>query len=265
MKKILTLLALFALLVPFQSTQAVDVLSNYDRITAHRGSSGSAPENTLSAVLQAAQDGAGYAEIDVQMSVDGVIVLYHDRKLSKLGIDRNVTDMRYDEMLTADIGGWFSADFSGERIPTLDLIMEAAYPRIKLNIELKMYDPLSPLPEAVANMIMQKNFIDRSIVTSFDLQAIERVKQVNPAIRTGLIISRKKAITTKIWTSNIDILSVKSKLVDRKLVKQASSSGKELHAWTVNKKSEMRRLLRFDIASIITDYPGDLYQIVKRR
>jgi len=264
-KQTILLLSLFTLLIPFQSLQAIDALSNSERITAHRGSSGSAPENSLSSVLQAARDGAGYAEIDVQLSADGVIVLYHDQLLSKHGIHRNVSDMQYEEILSADIGGWFSPEFTGERVPSLDFIMDAAYKRIKLNIELKMYDPDSPLPEAVVSLIERKGFVGQCIVTSFDINAIQQIKRLNPNIKTGLIISKKKAITDELWSSDIDILSVKSKLVNRKFVKQAGEHHKDLHVWTVNNKNEMKRIMRFNVASIITDYPDQLHKLMKNR
>ena len=262
-KRTLLFLLLFTLLFPFQSSTAIDALMNYERITAHRGSSGSAPENTLSAVLQAAEQGAGYAEIDVQMSADGIVVLYHDQTFEKLGLKRTLTDMRYDEILSIDAGKWFSSDYTGEKIPTLDQIMKASKMRIKLNIELKMYDSDNALPEAVVRMIEWNGFTQQCIVTSFDVNAIERVKLANPNIKTGLIVSSKKSLTNKVWSGNFDIISVKSKLINRSVAAKAALSGKELHVWTVNKEKEMRRILKYNVKSIITDYPDVLYNIVK--
>jgi len=263
MKRTLLFLLLFTLLIPFQSSTAIDALNNYERITAHRGSSGTAPENTISAVLQAAEQGAGFAEIDVQMSADGIIVLYHDQTLKKLGLDRKISDLHYNEILAADAGRWFSPEYAGEKIPTLDQVMKLAKKRIKLNIELKMYDADSMLPEAVAKLIEWNGFERQCIVTSFDLDAIKRVKQANPAVKTGLIVSNKKHLTDKVWSGDFEVLSVKSKLVNRKMVNNAKRYGKELHVWTVNKEDEMRRILKYDVKSIITDYPSILFELIK--
>ncbi len=265
LKRTLLMLLLLALIMPFQSSTIINAQATYDFITAHRGSSGSAPENTLSAVHQAIAHGAGYAEIDVQLSNDGTIVLYHDQTLIKLGNPKPITELTYHEIGLADAGSWFSPDYVGERIPTLDEVIDLARDRIKLNIELKLYDTDSALPEAVAFLIDRMDFIEQCIVTSFDEMAIKRVKLLNPGIRTGLIIRNKKTLTNQIWSSDIDILSVKSKLVNRSLVKKANQNGKELHAWTVNTKKEMRRMLRYEVKSVITDYPELLYSMMKFR
>lgn len=233
-------------------------------ITAHRGSSGAAPENTLSAVLLAAQQGAGYAEVDVQMTADGIIVLYHDRTMNKLGINKKVSELSFSDIIHTDAGGWFSPEYVGEKIPTLEQVITAANRRIKLNIELKMYEPNMPLPEAVAQMIEQHHFIDQSIVTSFDPEAIRRVKATNPNIKTGLIVSSKRKLTDDVWTSSeYDLLSLKSKLVNPSIARKAAAFGKELHVWTVNKEKEMKRLLRHNISSIITDYPERLHDMMR--
>lgn len=264
MKRILAVFILLLLFLPFQSLTAVDAMKHSVMITAHRGSSGAAPENTISAVLLAAQQGAGYAEVDVQMTADGVVVLYHDRTMSKLGISRKVSELHYSDVIHVDAGGWFSPEYVGEKIPTLEQVMIAAHRRIKLNIELKMYEPNMPLPEAVAQMIEQHQFIDQCIVTSFDAEAIRRIKAANPYIKTGLIVSSKKKLTDEVWSSGeYDLLSLKSKLVDRSIARKAATFGKELHVWTVNKEKEMKRLLKHNVSSIITDYPERLHEVMK--
>jgi glycerophosphoryl diester phosphodiesterase len=265
LKRISIILVLLTLVVPVHYSTAISAQNNYEHITAHRGSSGTAPENTLSAVLHAINHGAGYAEIDVQLSADGVIVLYHDQTLVKLGNGKNVTELPYVEIAAADAGGWFSSDYIGERIPTLLEVLDAARDRIKLNIELKLYTPDSPLPEAVAALLESSDFIAHCIVTSFDRSAIQRVKSLNPNIKTGLIVRNKSALTTQFWSSDIDVLSVKSKLINRSLVKKATKNGKELHVWTVNTEKEMRKMLGYNVKSIITDYPELLYNMSRYR
>ena len=264
-RRTLIFVVIFALLFPLSSTKAIDALHKYERITAHRGSSGNTPENTLSSVVQAINDGAGYAEIDVQLTSDGVIVLYHDETMKKHGIPRRITDMRYEELLTVDVGSAYNIQYAGERTPTLEQVMESAHKRIKLNIELKVYHQNNKLPEKVVELIEKYGFADQCIVTSFDEMAIKRVKLLNPSIRTGLIVKDKKQLTDAIWSGDMDILSIKSKLVSRKLAGKARSHNKELHVWTVNSAREMKRMLRYQVASIITDYPERLYPIVHFR
>jgi len=130
---------------------------NFDRhiaVTAHRGSSLKAPENTMSALRQAIADGADYAEIDVQTTADGVVVLMHDADLMRIAsVNRRIQDTRFDELGEIDIGSWFSGDFSNERTATLDEAIKLVNGRIKLNIELKYNRPDPELVEKVGNII----------------------------------------------------------------------------------------------------------------
>ena len=108
------------------------------QITAHRGSSLAAPENTLSAVQAAIDDLADSVEIDVQLSRDGVVVLGHDASLKRVaGVNRPISALNWDELQKLDVGAWFSGDFAGERIPALEEVLELCKGKINLTIELK--------------------------------------------------------------------------------------------------------------------------------
>ena len=117
-------------------------------ITGHRGSKVRAPENTLSALRQAIAEGADYAEIDVQTTADGVVVLLHDADLMRVAsVERRLRDIKFDELSDIDVGSWFMPEFSNERIPTLQEAIDLARGRIKLNIELKFTWPDPALAE----------------------------------------------------------------------------------------------------------------------
>ena len=107
-------------------------------ITAHRGSSKMAPENTMAALEAAMEEMADYSEIDVQTTADGIVVLCHDLNLKRVaGVDRALGSMTYSQLEQLDVGSHFSPEFKGERIPTLREVLEACKGRMKLNIELK--------------------------------------------------------------------------------------------------------------------------------
>src|SRR5262249_28283883 len=90
------------------------------QVTAHRGHSRAAPENTLAAVRRAIESGADYAEVDVQLTADGVAVLLHDRDLKRVAGDpRRIDEVTFGEVRTLDVGGWFDPSFAGERVPAL--------------------------------------------------------------------------------------------------------------------------------------------------
>ncbi|MCD8707347.1 glycerophosphodiester phosphodiesterase family protein, partial [Klebsiella pneumoniae] len=107
--------------------------------TAHRVSSLIAPENTLAAFKETFVTQAEYAEIDVQETKDGELILFHDSNFERVtGINKNVWEVHYDEVKNYDAGSHFSSNFAGEKIPTLDDAMKYSKGKIKRLIEIKL-------------------------------------------------------------------------------------------------------------------------------
>lgn len=107
--------------------------------TAHRVSALVAPENTIAAFKETFITQAEYAEIDVQETKDGELILFHDSNFERVaGVNKNVWEVNYDEIKTYDVGSHFRSDFAGEKIPTLDEAMKYSKGKIKLLIEIKL-------------------------------------------------------------------------------------------------------------------------------
>ena len=107
-------------------------------IIAHRGAFGYAPENTISAFKLAVKMGAKAIEIDVQMTKDREIVVYHDyflgRTINGKGLIMNKT---LSELKKLDAGLWFSDKYKGKKIPTLEEVLKAVPEDVELHIEIK--------------------------------------------------------------------------------------------------------------------------------
>lgn len=231
-----------------------DEMLNEVQITAHRGGSRSAPENTIPALQAAIDDLADYAEIDVQETRDGVVVLFHDSSLKRMsGIERSLKSMTWEELKNIDVGARFSDEFRGTKVPTLEEAMEYSRGHIKLNIEIKYVGAAGHLPEKVAEYIMKSGWADQCVVTSTSYTYLKRVKEVSPDIYTGYIVSAAYGSYYK--DDAIDFVSILSSSVDRKLIDDAHVSGKEVHAWTVNRRSEMERMKMLGVDNVITDNP----------
>jgi glycerophosphoryl diester phosphodiesterase len=232
-------------------------------VTAHRGSSKKAPENTLSAITQAIEDRADYAEIDVQETADGVVVLLHDSDLMRLaGVDRKIWDATYSEIASLDVGIWFSPQFSHERIPTLDQAIATARGRIKLNIELKYNGHDKRLAEEVVEIVRKNGFGQECVITSLDYEGLLTVRRLDGRIKTGHIVA--KAIGD-IMSSDVDVLSVQWKLASADFIAKAQKNKKEVHVWTINDSKLMERFIDLRVDNIITDHPDLLVQILQRR
>ena len=198
-------------------------------ITAHRGSSVSAPENTMAALEKAVEEMADRAEIDVQETADGQIVLCHDTNLKRVaGVNKKVSDLTLEQIKKLDVGSWFSSQYQGEQIPTLEEVMEYAKGKIDLNIEIKNLGNASDLPEKVMELIGQHEMQEQCIITSTNRLYLKRVKAVDPEIRTGYIIS---AAYGNFYSDDfIDLISIRSSFVTERLMESAHEAGKAVHA-----------------------------------
>ena len=225
-------------------------------ITAHRGSSLKAPENTISALEQAIADGADYAEIDVQSTADGVVILMHDADLMRLAaIDRKIEEIRYEELGKIDIGSWFSKEFSTERIATLEEVLRLCRGRIKLNIELK-YNRLDPeLAEKVGKLIQSNSFDKNCVITSLNYPQLKKFKALFPEIKIGLTVFQALGDFTE---NEVDFLSVDAAQASSRLVKDAQQNGKQIHVWTVNDLQTALLMIEVGVDNIITDKPVDI-------
>ncbi|MFT4107323.1 MAG: glycerophosphodiester phosphodiesterase [Lacrimispora sp.] len=233
------------------------------QITAHRGSSKSAPENTLAAMAKAVEELADFVEIDVQETKDGVVVLGHDTTLKRVsGVNRPISSYTFEELKGLEAGSWFSSEFKGEPIPSLEEIMEYCKGRININIELKNLGSESLLPDKVAELIGKYQMKEQCVVTSSRFSYLDRIRELDPDIRTGYIVSA--AYGNYYSSDTIDFISLRSSFVTERMVEAAHEKGKAVHAWTVNTKSELERMKMLGVDNIITDYPVLAREIVYR-
>jgi len=232
------------------------------QVTGHRGS-GAAPENSLTAIRQAIAAGADYAEIDVQRTADGAVVVLHDGDLMRLGGDpRKVGDITLAELRTVDIGTLKDAAFAGEHVPTLQEVIDEARGKLKLNIELKYNRPDSLLVPEVLRIVRENGFTDQSTITSLDYGALEDVERRAPEFRTGMIVTKSVGVPAKL---PVDFLSVNQAATNAKLVERTQRQGKEVHVWTVNTRDDMVRMIELGVDNLITDNPGDAVAVRQER
>lgn len=221
-------------------------------VSAHRGESRHAPENTIPAIMLAIENEADYVEIDVRLTKDGQVILMHDAD-TKRTTDKKliVKDSTYDELLTLDAGSWFAPEYAGTRIPTLEEVIELCKGKIMLNIELKPADNSGNLETAVAKLITDNDMENQCIITSFNQRSIMTIKNENPDIVTGYIYTF--GYSNNIEYRYMDVLSISSRYLTRDVVTGAHRKGIIVAAWTVNNVQEMRRMVAIGVDNIITD------------
>lgn len=233
-------------------------------VMAHRGLSADAPENTLYAFSDAISVGADFIELDVQQTRDGVLVVMHDSNLKRTtGVNKDIWDVDYADIQNLDAGSWFDPAYANARIPMLEETLQFVDKRAKLNIEIKPTKHGSDtLEQDVAELITRYQYTDACYVTSFSYGSLKKVKEANPEIRTGYLMS--VAYGQFYSLKYADAFSLNKVFVTSQVVNAAHQQGKQIFAWTVNGMSEVRSLCNLHVDSIITDDPVMVQNVISR-
>jgi glycerophosphoryl diester phosphodiesterase len=244
------------------------------KVIAHRGASAYAPESTLEAFRLALQMGVDGVEMDVHMLRDGVIVAIHDSDVQRTTNGRGlISELTLKELKALDAGSWFNSafpkkakpEFALARIPTLQEIIDLMRENsVQLYIELK--DPERYQPDFESNllsMIRSHQLEKRAHFLSFSSQSVKKIKALDPAMQTALLISGsiKNAVETATRVS-ADELAIRHTLADPCIVDAAHESGLSVLVWTVNSQSDFRRAIRSGVDGIITNHPDRLNRIL---
>ena len=234
-------------------------------VCAHRGASGLAPENTLAALRLARELGVDMVEIDVQLSADRRPVVIHDATLERTTDGAGAVAARtLAELRRLDAGAWFAPEFAGERMPTLDEVLDLAGRGLRLNIELKPAGDGEELADVVVRAVTRRDLAGSCLVTSFDHGLVDRLAAMCPDIRRGYILPRSWiGGAAAAVAAPVDVISAARELVDDALVASVRRAGKELHVWTVNETAGMRRLCALGVDAVITDHPDRLLALFR--
>jgi len=151
-------------------------------VIAHRGGSALAAENTMAAFCASTEAGADMLELDVRLTADDHLVIYHDQELTRTaGIDRRVVDCSLRELRLLDVGSYFNDDLASERIPTLPEVLDWARGRARLLLDLK----LEPHHEAqVIKEIVSRKMEFDVVLGTRSLESLRAMKSLCPLIRT---------------------------------------------------------------------------------
>ena len=242
---------------------------------AHRGARNEAPDNTRSAFRCALNYPIDGIELDVQMSADGVPVLYHDRTLHRVGGGRRcIADLTYAQLQQLDWGGWFHPDFSREPLMTLEQLMTLLHQSPRLLIEIKSHPGeqssghVQRLTEKVISVVTQPQYSDgqdRLLILSFDAEVLSLAHRLAPQYKKVLNLTGKEPYEVAwdrdfLWAIDVHI----SKLTPP-MVQKARSRDLQIMSYTCNGPRQVAKAMRLGIDAIITDRPGWLTQRLGRR
>ena len=247
------LLLLLTGLMSLAMIESLDIESDVS-VTAHRGYSLRAPENSLSAIELAAEAHADLAEIDVQETADGVIVVIHDDDLMRVaGVDKKIWEVTYNEIKDLDAGSWFSPEFKGEKIPTLEEAIDVSRGKIKLMVELKYNGHDQKLAERTVGILEDNDFISHSVIHSLNYQGLMETKKLNPNLEVGYVAGAALGDVSAIDT---DFLSLATSVATADVIDSSQENGKAVAVWTVNDRDDMITMINRGADNLITDDPA---------
>lgn len=234
-------------------------------VVAHRGASGHAPENTLAAFQRAVELGATFIETDLHVTRDGHFVAMHDDTVDRTtNGSGEVGEFTLDELRQVDAGLWFDRDFMGERVPTLEEILEFSEKNdVVFYLELK-YMAVAGMDHALAAVLRKARGAPRTVVISFDAATLAPLRRLDPSIMTGFLV--EEATPNCIQTA-LDLgarqLCPRFLSVDQELVERAHRADLHVVTWTVNTVEEMRAMISAGVDGVMTDFPDRLRAVIE--
>ncbi len=221
-------------------------------IVAHRAGSLFAPENTVAALDRAVADGADMAEIDVQQTADGALVILHDTSFARTaGVDQPVWAVTWEQVQRYDAGSYFGAEYAGEPVPSLPQMLKAAKGRIDLMIELKSTGHDRELVARTIAAIKDADMMRQCVLASMDLDLLRQVKELQPGLPTVYISAL--LVADRYDMQWIDAFSVETSMLTGEMVAAAHLEHKRVFAWTTNSEGTIQKAFSCGADGIITD------------
>lgn len=235
---------------------------------AHRGSSGSYPENTRLAFEKALEAGVDMIEADCQLSKDGHVVVFHDERLARTAkAHGTVKGKSLKQLKKLDVGRWFKRSFKGERILTLEELLEIVDGRADLNLDIKSI-PRRPLgiELKILFILSHYNYLERAILTSFDYRLLRRVRDFSPDARIGVLYGAGVKENPFQAARELGAYSVhlQKEVATPAMLERTSQLGLKVFVWTVNEVAEMEEFISLGVDGIITDFPEKFWKLKLR-
>ena len=242
---------------------------------AHRGARDEAPENTKSAFDKALNYPIDGIELDVQMSIDGVPVIYHDRTLQRVGGGRRrISELTFSQLQPMNWGGWFNPDFNHEPLMTLEQLLPllSRCPRMLIEIKSHPREQTSGhvfrLTRKAIEIMTQpryKAYQDRIFILSFDTRVLALAHSLAPHLPKVLNVTGNEPDITGRETDHIWAIDAHIGHLSPALVHWARSRNLQVMTYTCNTPKQVAKAARLGIDAIISDRPGWLTEYLGRR
>ena len=238
---------------------------NKELIIAHRGESETAPENTLSSIKLAWELNDDAVEVDVRLTKDKQVVVFHDANTKRLsGKYKWIFKTNLNELKKLDIGKYKSEKYTGEQIPTLQEVLRTVPNGKKIIVEIKARSGMVPyLKDIISNSGLQTNQIE---IISFNFKTLIEVRKKMPDISVFWILALDYNWFSKIFHTSVDKIILKAKkqhlhgldlwageMLNAEMIRKIKAADLKIYAWTLDDPEKARALFEFDVDGITTN------------
>jgi len=244
----------------------------------HRGAAGLAPENTLSSIQMAMDFQMDRIELDLRQTLDGVVVVLHDKTINRTTTGRGqVANMTYNRLRKYSAGSKFSFEYRHERVPSFKEVLELVNGKCKLLLEIKQGSPYHPgIEKNIIKLILEYNASEWCIVQSFNDSVLKNFRKL-PELQSNI---------QKLFVAIVPIapyyggsqfsykkiahydfaeeFNIKYQNVTPLVVKRIHEMGKKINVWTVNDSFHMEKFTKMGVDGIITNYPDRLNKVLEK-
>ena len=226
-------------------------------VIAHRGASAVAPEHTIAAFERALELGADGLQLDVHLSRDDQPVVIHDYTLERTTDGAGaVRALTVRELKRLDAGHGFGGAFGGQRLQTLQEVLERFRDRTRFWIELRGGSALYPgLEERVVGLLEVYDVLERSLVQSFDADALRLVRSLSRDVRLGVLVAHRPFDPVGDLAPGLNAVCPSVAILEGSEHLAIRAAGRECHVWTVNEPALVDRLVEWRADGIVTDRP----------
>jgi glycerophosphoryl diester phosphodiesterase len=218
---------------------------------------GYAPENTIKSLSKALELGADWVEVDVHY-VDNHLIVMHDETLERTTNGEGyLSDKSFSYLKSLDAG-------EGERIPTLDEVLDLIWKKAGINIELKGPGTAGPVIELLRKKISSAWGIENFLLSSFNHQNLYEARKLDKMIPIGILLEGISyncpaiAEDLKAYSVNQDI-----GFINEDLVLDVHNRGMKVFVYTVNNPDDIKRMKNIGIDGVFTNYPDRVLKIVQ--
>ncbi len=233
-------------------------------IIAHRGASGSAPENTIAAFRAAAAAGATYVEFDSSLTSDGRPVVFHDDALDRTTDGTGLlAETSFEILKHLDAGSWFDSRFAGELVPTLEVALETlADLGLGFNMEIKP-DPGREEETARTSLAIVADIWPKDaavpLISSFSPVSVAVAKDSGAPWPRSFLFDRRPTDWRELGKSlDLFAFGANHAHLDERQVAEIKDAGYRLSAYTVNVPERASLLFNWGVDAIFTDHPAPM-------